>query len=75
MNVIEPSFVCLIDSLIDCLFVYLFVCLCVCLFVCLFVMKGKFLYSAVSSPQDCSKHLTLYSLADLFNQTTSKLFW
>ncbi|KAK2189190.1 hypothetical protein NP493_113g00032 [Ridgeia piscesae] len=22
--------------------------------------KGKFLYSAVSNPQDCSKHFTLY---------------
>ena len=29
--------------------------------------KGKSLYIAVSSLQDCSKHFT--SLADLFNQT------
>ena len=35
--------------------------------------KGKFLCSAVSNPQDCSKRFTLYSLADLFNQTPSQL--
>ena len=35
--------------------------------------KGEFLYSAVSSPQDCSKPFTLYSLTDLFNQTPSQL--
>ena len=29
--------------------------------------KGEFLYSAASNPHDCSKHFTLYSLADLFN--------
>ena len=34
--------------------------------------KGKFLYSAVSS-QDCSKLLTIYSLAEVFNQTPSGL--
>ena len=33
----------------------------------------KFLYSAVSNPQDCSKHFT--SLTDLFNQTPSQLLW
>ena len=35
--------------------------------------KRKFLYIAVSRPQDCSKHFTLYSLADLFNRTPSQL--
>ena len=38
-------------------------------------MSGKFLYSAVSSPQDCSKRLDFTSLADLFNQTPSQLLW
>ena len=33
--------------------------------------KGKFLYSTISSPRDCSMRLTLYSLADLLNQTPS----
>ena len=37
--------------------------------------KGEFLYSAVSNPQDYSKRFTLYSLADLFNQTPSRLLW
>ena len=37
--------------------------------------KGKFLYSAVSKPQDCSKCFTLYSLADLFYQKPSRLLW
>ena len=35
--------------------------------------KGKFLYSAVSSTQNCSNHFTIYSLADLFKQTPSQL--
>ena len=33
---------------------------------------AKFLYSAVSNLQDCSKCFTLYFLADLFNQTPSE---
>ena len=38
--------------------------------------KGKFLYSAASSPQDSSKHFTLYLiLTDLFTQTPSRLLW
>ena len=40
--------------------------------------KGKkptFLYSAVSNPQDDSKCFTLYSLTNLFNQTSSQLLW
>ena len=37
------------------------------------LINGKFLYSAVSIPPDCSKHFTFYSLADLFNQTTGPL--
>ena len=39
------------------------------------VNKGKFLYSAVSSPQDWSRHFTLCSLADLFNWTPTQLLW
>ena len=39
------------------------------------IYKCKFLYNAVSSPQDCSKHFTLYSLADLYNQTPYRLLW
>ena len=39
------------------------------------LINGKFLYSAVSNPPDCSKQFTLYSLADLFNQTPSQLLW
>ena len=37
--------------------------------------KGKFLYSAVSNPQDCSKRFTftLYSVADRHNRT--RLLW
>ena len=31
--------------------------------------EGKFLYSTISYPQDSSEHLTLYSLAEQFNQT------
>ena len=31
--------------------------------------------STISSPQDCSKRFTVYSLADLFNQTPSQLLW
>ena len=31
--------------------------------------KGTFLYSAVSSLWDCSKHFTLHPLADLFIPT------
>ena len=38
-----------------------------------FPSKGKFLYSAVTSPQDCSKHFI--SLADLFNQKASQLLY
>ncbi len=34
--------------------------------------KGTFLYSAIYNPQDCSR---LYSLADLFNLTPSRLLW
>ena len=41
---------------------------------CLF-SKGEFLYSTISNPQDCSKHFTLYSLATLFNRTSSQLLW
>ena len=37
--------------------------------------KCKFLHNAVSSPQDCSKCFTLYSLADLFNQIPSQIWW
>ena len=37
--------------------------------------KAKFLYSAVSSPQDRSKRFTLYFPADLFTQTPSRLLW
>ena len=33
-----------------------------------FCGEGKFLYSAVSKVQDCSKRFTLYSLADVFNR-------
>ena len=36
--------------------------------------KGKFLYSAVSNPQDCSKRFTLY-FPDRPFQTPSKLLW
>ena len=37
--------------------------------------KGNdmFLYSAVSSPRDCSKHFTLHPLADLFIPKPSRL--
>ena len=38
-------------------------------------IKGKFLYSAVANPQDFSKRFTLYSLADLFNQTPYRIIW
>ena len=41
-------------------------------FLSIFQNKGKFLCSAVSSPQDRPKCFT--SLADLFNQTPSRLF-
>ena len=34
----------------------------------------KLLY-IVSNPQDCSQRFTVYSLADLFNQTTSHFLW
>ena len=37
--------------------------------------KVKFLYCAVSNRQHCSKRFTRYSLADLFNQTPSRLLW
>ena len=37
--------------------------------------KGKFLYSAISNSQDCSKRFTLSSLAHLFNQTPSQPLW
>ena len=36
---------------------------------------GKFLYSAVSSPQDRSKRFNFTSLTDLFTQTPSRLLW
>ena len=39
------------------------------------VKKSKFLYSAASNPQECSKHFTLYFPTDLFNQTPSQLLW
>ena len=39
------------------------------------ICKGKFLYSAVTSSQDHSKHFTLTSLTDLFTQTPSRLLW
>ena len=37
--------------------------------------KGKFLYSAVSSPQDRQSTLHFTSLTDLFTQTPSRLLW
>ena len=37
--------------------------------------KGKFLYSAVSSPRDRSKRLHFTSLTDLFTQTPYRLLW
>ena len=37
------------------------------------ISKCKLLQSAVSSPQACSKRFTLYSLADLFTQTPSRV--
>ena len=40
-----------------------------------YLLKDKFFYIAVSIPQDCSKHFSLYSLADLFNGTPSRLLW
>ena len=33
------------------------------------------LYRAVSGPQDCSKHFTFNSLADMFNRKPSQLLW
>ena len=39
------------------------------------LVKGKFLYCAVASPQYCSKHFKLYSLTDMFNQTPSPHLW
>ena len=36
--------------------------------------KRKFLCSAVSNPQDCSKWFTLFSLVNLFNRTPSWFF-
>ena len=36
--------------------------------------KVKFLYRAVSNPQDCSKRFTP-SLTDLFTQTPPQLLW
>ena len=38
-------------------------------------LKCEFLNSAVSNPNNCSKHFTFYSLADLFNRTWSWLLW
>ena len=35
------------------------------------IITGKFSCIAISSPQDCSKRFTLYSLSDLFNRTQS----
>ena len=35
--------------------------------------KSKFLYNAISNPQDCSERLIHYFLVDLFNQTPSRL--
>ena len=43
-----------------------------------FHIKSKFLHIPVSNPQDCSKHFTLYPLADLSNdsnQTPKQLHW
>ena len=37
------------------------------------VKKGMFLYSAVSSPLDCSKRFTLHPLADLFIPAPTRL--
>ena len=37
------------------------------------ICKGKFLYSAVSSPLDRSKRLILYPQADLFIPTPTRL--
>ena len=37
--------------------------------------KYKFLYSAVSNPQDCLWCLTPYFLADLFYRTPYRLLW
>ena len=37
--------------------------------------NGKFLYSAVSCPCDCSKRRTLYSRIGRFNRTPSRLLW
>ena len=34
---------------------------------------GKFLYSALSSPQDCSSGLPVSSLADVYNQISTYL--
>ena len=39
------------------------------------VSKCNLLYSTVRKPHDCSKRSTLYYLADMFNRTTSQLFW
>ena len=36
---------------------------------------GKFLLSATSNYQDCSKSSTLHSLDDLFSQPPSCLLW
>ena len=38
-------------------------------------LKGLFLYNAVSSPQDCSKHFSLRPLADLFIPKPTGLLW
>ena len=45
---------------------------------CLVCKKGKFLCSAVSSPQDCSKcflQFTSLTVTDLFTQILSQLLW
>ena len=39
------------------------------------LQKGKFLPIVVSDSEDCPKRFTLYSLADLFNHTPSRLLW
>ena len=51
-----------------------------CQWCCVFTLHisnhvQRLVYNAVSNPQDCSKHFTFHSLADLFNWTPSQVLW
>ena len=56
-------YVCMYVCIYVCMYVCMCICMCACMCECVYVKvssKGKFLYSAVSNPQDCSKGFILY---------------